>query len=127
MKELKNKQKRLWMVCMFSWILLLFLFVGCTADVTNVETTGAPDPATTAESSVETTAEPAITTAEPETVLETEAFTEELKGWEQDTGKFNDGIVDYEKLVETEIYAAYPDDQIGQIAPEIFHGVPVGR
>ena len=123
MKELKNKQKRLWMVCMFSWILLLFLFVGCTADVTNVETTGAPDPATTAESSVETTAEPAITTAEPETVLETEAFTEELKGWEQDTGKFNDGIVIYEKKEDSQLVEDYPAEKVGQLMSEGQTGV----
>ena len=45
----------------------------------------------------------------------TEASTGELTGWEQDTGKFNDGIVDYEKEEVTEVIAAYPDDRIGQI------------
>ncbi len=45
---------------------------------------------------------------------DTTAETED-SGWKPAEGIFNEGIVNYEKLVETEIVSAYPDDQIGQI------------
>ncbi len=38
----------------------------------------------------------------------------ETLAWTPDTGKFNEGIVDYDKVVETEVQNAYPDGKVGQ-------------
>lgn len=92
------------------------------------------DPVTDAptDSVTDTPTDPAVTTDLPgdpdgttpdETKVPTEAPTEELKGWEQDTGKFNDGIVDYEKIVNTEVHSAYPDDKVGQLMNKGDEGV----
>ncbi len=49
---------------------------------------------------------------EPETDPVTQPETRP-EGWKPETGIFNEGIVVYEKMVETEIVAAFPDDDIG--------------
>ena len=62
-------------------------------------------------------------TTPDETEAPTEPPVEELKGWEQDTGKFNDGIVNYEVVEKSEVHAAYPDDKVGQLMSEGQTGV----
>ena len=126
MKKLRMKRLGLWLTVALCLALGLCLLVGCTPDSgdteTDPDTTVAGDTPTeepTAAPTEEPTEEPSSdepATDEPTTDdPATEAPTEELKGWEQDTGTFNDGIVVYDKLVETEIHAAYPDDKLGQL------------
>ncbi|MBQ9781227.1 MAG: hypothetical protein IJW00_09845 [Clostridia bacterium] len=86
------------------------------------ETTPATDTPTdaTTEPVTDAPAEPVDTTASTDASADTtpevtEALTEELKGWEQDTGKFNDGIVDYEMVIDKQVHSAYPDDQLGRL------------
>ena len=126
MKKLRMKRLGLWLTVALCLALGLCLFVGCTPDGGDTETdpdttvagdtpteepTAAPTEEPTEEPSSDEPATDEPTTDEPTT----EAPTEELKGWEQDTGKFNDGIVVYDKLVETEVHAAYPDDKLGRL------------
>lgn len=106
-----------WLLIMLCLVLSLCLFVGCNPDTGDTETepdTSAVSDVPTEEPTQEDT-EPVETPTEEITTPVTEAPTEELTGWEQDTGKFNDGIVDYEKEEVTEIIVAYPDDKIGQL------------
>ncbi len=111
------KHLRLWLV-LTSLLLALCLFFGCTegddgSDTTIADTTADPtEPDTSAitEPATAPSTEPDTTPAEDTT----EPGTTELRGWEADTGIFNAGNVSYEKLVETEIVAAYPDDRVGQ-------------
>ena len=118
MKYLHMKRLTLWLVAALCLALSMGLLVGCVVnpDGTDPHTTAGDTPTdapvdVTDVPTEEPTAEP---TEEPTEEI-TEAPTEELKGWEQDTGKFNDGKVDYVKEVETEIHAAYPDGQLGQV------------
>ena len=118
MKYLHMKRSVLWLVAALCLALSMGLLVGCVVnpDGTDPHTTAGDTPTdapvdVTDVPTEEPTAEP---TEEPTEEI-TEAPTEELKGWEQDTGKFNDGKVDYVKEVETEIHAAYPDGQLGQV------------
>ena len=118
MKYLHMKRLALWLVAALCLALSMGLLVGCVVnpDGTDPHTTAGDTPTdapvdVTDVPTEEPTAEP---TEEPTEEI-TEAPTEELKGWEQDTGKFNDGKVDYVKEVETEIHAAYPDGQLGQV------------
>ncbi len=127
MKKLILKRLGLWLTVALCLALGLCLFVGCNPDTgdteTNPDTTATGDTPTeepTEEPTADATEEPTAEATEPGT---DEAPTEELKGWEQDTGKFNDGIVDYEMLVETEIFAAYPDDKVGQLMSPGDYGV----
>ena len=126
MKKLRMKRLGLWLTVALCLALGLCLFVGCTPDggdtETDPDTTVAGDAPTeepTAAPTEEPTEDPSTnepTTNEPTTdEPTTEAPTEELKGWEQDTGKFNDGIVDYVVVENTEVHAAYPDDKVGQL------------
>ncbi len=111
-------------------VLALCLLVGCTEtgpnpaeSQTEGETPVATEPGTSPDSEIapdtasdteapDTTAPESETTPESETVPETVPETENA-GWKPDMGTFNDGVVDYEKQVETEIVAAYPDDKLG--------------
>ena len=108
----------LWLALALCLTLTLCLFIGCDrnhpADGTD-EPTAAPTDAPTEEPTAAPTEELTGTPTEEPTAEVTEEPTEELKGWEQDTGKFNDGIVVYDKLVETEVHSAYPDDKLGQL------------
>ena len=118
---MKNQSMKVWSCWL---VILLCLFVSlCLLTGCNDNSSDAP---ATEESYVTVIETPAVTepsvpeeTAETDTeeaVIETmEEATQELKGWEQDTGKFNDGIVDYELLLETEVHAAYPDEKLGQL------------
>ena len=126
MKKLRMKRLGLWLTVALCLALGLCLFVGCTPDSGDTETDpdtsvagDTPTEEPTAAPTEEPTEDPSTdgpATDEPATdEPTTEAPTEELKGWEQDTGKFNDGVVVYDKLVETEIHAAYPDDKLGQL------------
>ena len=112
------KRMGLWLALALCLTLTLCLFIGCDrnhpADGTD-EPTAAPTDAPTEEPTAAPTEEPTGTPTEEPTAEVTEEPTEELKGWEQDTGKFNDGIVVYDKLVETEVHSAYPDDKLGQL------------
>ena len=86
-------------ICLGGLLLTVSLLFACDSGQTPADTvpeTVAPTAEPTAEPTEPPTEEP---TAEP-TEAPTEAPTEpepELKGWEQDTGKFNDGKVDYVK------------------------------
>ena len=118
MKYLHMKRSALWLVAALCLALSMGLLVGCVVnpDGTDPHTTAgdAPTDAPVDVTDVPTEEPTAEPTEEPTEEI-TEAPTEELKGWEQDTGKFNDGKVDYVKEVETEIHAAYPDGQLGQV------------
>ena len=118
MKYLHMKRSALWLVAALCLALSMGLLVGCVVhpDGTDPHTTvgDAPTDAPVDVTDVPTEEPTAEPTEEPTEEI-TEAPTEELKGWEQDTGKFNDGKVDYVKEVETEIHAAYPDGQLGQV------------
>ena len=110
------KSWSLWLVISVCLITSICLLTGCTLPSDEPATehstvTEADPPAATETIAYEDTA---VVTSDvlPET---TEEATQELKGWEQDTGKFNDGIVDYDMLVETEIHEAYPDEKLGQL------------
>lgn len=82
---------------------------------TDLSSDAPTDPVTDVPTDPAETAEASDVTAPDGTEAPTEAPTEELKGWEQDTGKFNDGIVDYEMTVDTQIHSDYPDDKVGQL------------
>ena len=104
-----------------AFLLCLCIFAGCTAGSAGTETGGSSEDASAPDSDV--TAE-GFPTAPPDTTpTETESSDDALRGWEQDTGKFNDGIVNYELLVETEIYAAFPDEKVGELMEPSDEGV----
>ena len=114
MKKLTHRRLQ-WLLSLTVAILVcLCLFVGCTveSDITETDGQATTGAVTAAGTEVQTSENTQAQETDPET---TEALTEELKGWEQDTGKFNDGVVDYELLVETQIHAAYPDEKLGQL------------
>ena len=114
---MKNSALRLFF-CLMGLLLTVTLLFACDGGKTPDETipeTVAPTAAPTEEPTEPPTEVPTEAPTEEPTEEPTEAPTEELKGWEQDTGKFNDGIVVYDKLVETEVHAAYPDDKLGQL------------
>ncbi len=129
---MKRNVKHLWRVLpLIGALLLCFLLVACVSDApTPGESESVKDTtsgtveetvAGTVEETEPTTApeskeEPAPVESEsdapetsPETVPETEA-----PGWKPDMGKFNEGVVNYEKLVETEIVAGFPDAEVGK-------------
>ena len=112
----------LWTVTV-ALVVCLCLFVGCTVEPGGTETGG--DTVTAGDTH---TGDPentqAVDTDAEETVPETtEALTEELKGWEQDTGKFNDGIVIYEKKEDSRLVEDYPAEKVGQLMSEGQTGV----
>ena len=126
---MKNLYKRRFWLCLAllsACALCLGLLVGCTTTPdtppeteggTSADTATVTNPSTDAGSSAPETEAPTdeeITEAPP---------AEENKGWEQDTGTFNEGIVVYDKIVNTTVYAAYPDDKLGQIMKEGDDGV----
>ena len=124
MKKLHMKRLGLWLTVALCLTLGLCLLVGCY----NGPTPPAEDTLPTLPETDQPTEEPTVSDTapdEPPTSEDTqgestdepatEAPTEELKGWEQDTGKFNDGIVDYVVVENTEIHPAYPDDKVGQL------------
>lgn len=121
MKKLNRTSGGVWLTLVLCLALSLCLLVGCTLGESGAETnaeTGADTAAPTEEPTKKPTEELTESPAESgdSTTEETsEALTEELKGWEPDTGKFNDGVVDYEKQVHTEVHSAYPDDKVGQL------------
>ena len=114
---MKNSALRLFF-CLMGLLLTVTLLFACDGGKTPDETipeTVAPTAAPTEEPTEPPTEVPTeAPTEEPTEEVTTEPETE-LKGWEQDTGKFNDGIVVYDKLVETEVHAAYPDDKLGRL------------
>ena len=106
-------------------LLVLSAFAGCT-DPETLDTTTADVETTTAPADDATTTEPAddgaTTTVAPDSETTTAdpdgETTTAGPGWEADTGVFNDGIVDYEVLVETAVHNDYPDDKIGEVMNE---------
>ncbi len=91
-------------------VLLLCMLVACTTTPAGTETDIPTAEATEGETSGVTES-----VTDPETAPESETTPEtEKTGWMQDTGTFNEGKVDYEKLVETEYTEAYPDDKLGE-------------
>ncbi len=119
MKMMRMKRYGLWLTIILCLVLGLCLFVGCTPEggdtETDPDTTAAGDTPTEESTTPEETPTDEDTAGDATDEPATEAPTEELKIWEQDTGKFNDGVVVYDKLVETEVHAAYPDDKVGQL------------
>ena len=135
MKRMNVKRLLLWMALALCLTLSICLLAGCVSsdpstdtEASTVNETEAPTPEPSVDVTEEPTAEPTDTPTEEPTSEEptaevtdtptaevTDTPTEELKGWEQDTGKFNDGIVDYVKLEETEVHSSYPDDKLGQV------------
>ena len=81
---------------------------------------------TTADTTASTEAPTDPVTETPTEEITTEEVTEaetELKGWEQDTGKFNDGIVIYEKKEDSQLVENYPAEKVGQLMSEGQTGV----
>ena len=81
---------------------------------------------TTADTTASTEAPTDPVTETPTEEITTEEVTEaetELKGWEQDTGKFNDGIVIYEKKEESQLVENYPAEKVGQLMSQGQTGV----
>ena len=81
---------------------------------------------TTADTTASTEAPTDPVTETPTEEITTEEVTEaetELKGWEQDTGKFNDGIVIYEKKEDSQLVEDYPAEKVGQLMSEGQTGV----
>ncbi len=136
--KMKKRSTILWRVLpLIGAFLLCFVMVACTADtpnpaesgadtsaasetvaatVTGSETAATPD--TSDETEAPETAEPdtqAPETNAPDTVAPETTPPETVdEGWKPDMGKFNEGVVNYEKLVETDVVAAYPDNKVGQ-------------
>ena len=81
---------------------------------------------TTADTTASTEAPTDPVTETPTEEITTEEVTEaetELKGWEQDTGKFNDGIVIYEKKEDSQLVENYPAEKVGQLMSQGQTGV----
>ncbi len=116
----------LWAVALLCLALTVCLCAACTETDPPVNTT----PETTAnEETTPDGTEPQNGT-EPETPMESTPFvtdpeetTATLRGWEADTGIFNAGIVEYDKLVETSIVAAFPADMLGTVVKDGDSGV----
>ena len=133
MKKMNGKRFGLWLAFALCLTLGLCLLAGCVTspdvDDTTVDTTVAGDPtdeptaAPTEDPTDDATEAPTDDGTEAPTDDVTEAPSEELKGWEQDTGKFNDGNVDYIKEVVTTILDAFPDDQLGKVMQSGSKGV----
>ena len=117
MKKASTIRPIVWLMLALTVILSLCLFA-CTPDISNTETD--TDVGTSSEG---TAAPEAATHPVTETPEETTAPPEELKGWEQDTGKFNEGIIEYEKVVSSTSFDAYPDDQLGKLMSDGDTGV----
>ena len=106
-----KKVIKVWFLTALCLVWGVCLLVACTNNQESVDTSAH----TVAESLADTEASTQVqevtnlteTLAEAQTDAETQEQTDTeastAKAWEQDTGKFNDGIVDYQKEVVTEI------------------------
>ncbi len=98
-----KSNRKLCILAVLCLILGVCLLVACNTSDSPSETTDTESDVTAevtqpSETPSETTTDPSTEAPTEEgTDGATEAPTEELTGWEQDTGKFNDGIVDYTK------------------------------
>ncbi len=128
---MKRKSRLFWrFLPLLGALLLCFFMVACTGDtpdpVESTSTTGTVSdslPTTDGESLAVTdpvsetdqaeTSGPDTSTPESDPLTETIPETED-EGWKPDMGKFNEGVVNYEKLVETEVFAAFPDAAVGK-------------
>ncbi len=117
MKYLNQRMLRCIATSALCFLLAFTLLVGCTS-TPNVQDTDS-ESASVTESVTDSLTE-SVSDSESESEsksvseTETETETETDAGWTPDMGTFNEGKVDYQKSVETEIIAAYPDDQVGQ-------------
>ena len=126
MKKLYMRRLGLCLALVVACALSLGLLIGCTTiSDTLPETEGSSGSDTSAGTNPSMDSESAPSVTEAPTAEETTDVppAEEIKGWEQDTGTFNDGIVIYDKVVNTTVYAAYPDDKLGQIMHQGDEGV----
>ena len=115
--------KKLLLVAMLL-IAMLIAITACQTSPHNNETT-VGEVSDTEPGEVTTEAQPDtngdVTEAPTEDITEvpTEEPTDEIKGWTPDTGKFNEGIVDYEVVVETIVEGVgeveYPDKNLGKL------------
>ena len=114
MKNLHIERVAFWFALVLCIVLSVGLFVGC---VDNGTVDGAETSAgdSTLDVTDAPTENPMDESTEADSSDATDIPTEELKGWEPDTGKFNDGIVVYDKFVETEVFDAYPDELVGHL------------
>ena len=121
MKKLNGTRWGLWLTVALCMILCLGMLAGCDGKEPAPDTSAPTDIVTSAP-----TDEPTDVTTEAPAEETTEAPTEavtELKGWEQDTGKFNDGIVIYEKKEDSQLVENYPAEKVGQLMSEGQTGV----
>ncbi len=118
-----SHRSSLWLIALLGLVLVLTVGLmsacdngfpvdgpGTTADTTAGETDPTPEDTTSAE--------PEDTTS----AVTTEAVTENI-GWTADTGVFNAGKVNYEKLEETRLIPAFSEDKVGTSMHHGQHGV----
>ncbi len=111
--------RRLALLALLCLAVSMLLLVGCTDPETPPSGTDLPTADATAAPTDTPTNAPTDGPTEPETPAVTEAPTDaptetEPEGWKPDMGKFNEGKVDYVMEIETVIYAAYPDSEVGR-------------
>lgn len=113
---------------MITLLLVLCVFVGCQVGEEPVETQPNGETSAMTEAITEAITEASNETSAQETTQFTETQPEEETTtpptpWEQDTGIFNAGVVEYQKEVVTEVIVAYPDEKIGQVMASGEQGV----
>ncbi len=98
-------------LCLCLWMALC-VCIGCTADDADPDTEPSADTLLSAVSDTETDTDTGTPT---DTEMPSETATEVLgEPWYPETGVFNAGVVSYEKIVETEVIAAFPEEKLGQ-------------
>ena len=103
MRTILNRKAKLALLALLVAGLMLCGLTACDKGNTPADTT--------ADTTASTEAPTDPVTETPTEEITTEEVTEaetELKGWEQDTGKFNDGIVIYEKKEDSQLVENYP-------------------
>ena len=118
MRTVLNRRAMLALLALLVAGLMLFGLTACDKGNTPADTT--------ADTTASTEAPTDPVTETPTEEITTEEVTEaetELKGWEQDTGKFNDGIVIYEKKEDSRLVEDYPAEKVGQLMSEGQTGV----
>ena len=109
-----KKQIKILSLVLMSLLLIVCVFVGCQSGATPADTTAQTEADTAAQTTPSTEAT-ADTTQPTETQAVTEEATQAPTPWEQDTGVFNQGVVDYNKEVVTQVLEAFPTEKLGQV------------
>ena len=122
MKNLHIERVAFWFALVLCIVLSVGLFVGCVDNGTvgGAETSAADSTLDVTDAPTEN---PTDESTEADSSDATDIPTDELKGWEQDTGKFNDGIVIYEKKEDSWLVEDYPAEKVGQLMSEGQTGV----